>query len=173
MGATLRKIQLWLTSHIFVWQFTVVFAVLSLVLVGLTALGLSFYLTHAIKDNEIDHATEQAEERATAVIMPHLSPGQATIPLTGEQYSEFDSYVQVGLISADTIRVRLWGQDGTLLYSSDSPERIGEDFPVEQHLAAVFGGSTSSQVADNPSALEGPVRPGDTSSVCPHRLSYR
>jgi len=157
MGATLRKIQLWLTSHIFVWQFTVVFAVLSLVLVGLTALGLSFYLTHAIKDNEIDHATEQAEERATAVIMPHLSPGQATIPLTGEQYSEFDSYVQVGLISADTIRVRLWGQDGTLLYSSDSPERIGEDFPVEQHLAAVFGGSTSSQVADNPSALEEPV----------------
>ncbi len=157
LGARLRKIQLWLTGYVFVWQFTVVFAVLSLLLVGLTALGLSFYLSNTIKDSEIDNVAEQAEERATTLITTRLSPEQATAPLTGEQYSEFDSYVQNGLISADTIRVRLWGQDGTLLYSSDSPERIGEDFPLEQRLEAVFSGRTSSQVANNPSDLEGPV----------------
>jgi putative nucleotidyltransferase with HDIG domain len=162
--AGLRKIQLWLTGYVFIWQFTLVFAVLSLLLVGLTGLGLSFYLAQTIKDSEIDHAAEQAEERATPLIMAHLSPGQATAPLTGEQYSEFDSVVQDDIISADTIRVRLWGQDGTLLYSSDSPGRVGEDFPVERRLEAAFNGSTSSQVADNPGDLGGPVGI-DSSSV--------
>ena len=47
LGAGPKSIWQWLTSHAFVWQFTlqftVVFALLSLVLVSLTGLGLSSY----------------------------------------------------------------------------------------------------------------------------------
>jgi len=141
----------------FTLQFTLVFALISLLLVGLTGFGLSLYLAHSIKGGEIDDAAEQAQENVSRLIMTHLSPGQAMTPLTGEQYTEFDSFVQSEIISADTIRVRLWGQDGVLVYSSDSPGQIGENFPLDQRLAAAFSGSTASQVADSPDDLGGPA----------------
>ena len=141
----------------FTLQFTLVFALLSLALVGVTGFGLSLYLAHSIKESEIDDAVEQAEEYVSRPIMAHLSPGQAMTPLTGEEYADFDTFVQGEIISADTTRVGLWSQDGTLLYSSDSPEQIGQDFPLDQRLAAAFSGSIASQVADSPDDLGGPA----------------
>lgn len=150
----------WLTDHAFACQFTLqftlAFALLSLVLVALTGFGLSRYLAHSTKESEIDDAVEHAREHVSEPIMTHLSPAQTMTPLTGEEYTEFDSFVQGGIISADTIRVRLWGQDGTLLYSSDSPGQIGQDFALDQGLAAALGGTTTSQVADNANDLGGP-----------------
>jgi len=161
VGAGIRGVWRWLTGYAFAWQFTLqftlVFALLSLVLVSLTGLGLSTYLANSIKDGEIDDAVEQAEERVSRLVMPRLSPGQAMTPLTGEQYVEFDSFVQSEIVSADTIRVRLWGQDGILLYSSDSPGQIGQNFPLDQRLAAALSGSTASQVAGSPDDLGGPA----------------
>jgi len=160
-GAGLKRIWRWLTDHAFTWQFTLqftlVFALVSLVLVGLTGFGLSRYLAHSTKESEIDDAVEQAQEHVSRLITTRLSPAQTMAPLAGEDYTEFDSFVQGGIISADTIRVRLWGQNGTLLYSSDTPGQIGQDFPLDQRLAAAFGGTTVSQVADSPSDLGGPA----------------
>jgi len=161
LGAGLKSIWRRLTSYAFMWQFTLqftlVFALLSLLLVGLTGFGLSLYLAHSIKEGEIDDAVEQTEESVSRLIMTHLSLDQATTPLAGEQYAEFDSFVQGEIISADTIRVRIWGQDGILLYSSDSPDQIGQDFPLDQRLTAAFSGSTASQVADSPDDLGAPA----------------
>ncbi|UCH85961.1 MAG: HD-GYP domain-containing protein [Dehalococcoidia bacterium] len=167
LGAGSKSIWQWLTSHAFVWQFTLqftlVFALLSVVLVSLTGFGLSSYLAGSIKDSEIDDAAEQAEEHVSRLVMVHLSPGQAVTPLIGEQYAAFDSFVQTEIISADTTRVRLWGQDGTLLYSSDSPGQIGQNFSPSQKLATAFSGSTASQVADSPDDLGGPASVGSGS----------
>jgi HD-GYP domain-containing protein (c-di-GMP phosphodiesterase class II) len=160
-GAGLKSVWRWLTGHAFTWQFTLqftlVFGLLSLLLVGLTGFGLSLYLARSIKESEIDDAAEQAQEHVSRLIMTHLSPGQAMTPLMGEQYFEFDSFVQNQIISPDTIRVRLWSQDGTLLYSSASPGEIGRDFPLHQRLEAAFRGSTAHQVADSPGDLGGPA----------------
>jgi hypothetical protein len=162
-----KGIWQWLTGHAFAWQFTLqftlVFALLSLVLVSLTGFGLSRYLADSIKGSEIDDAVEQVEENVPRIIMVHLSSGQAVTPLMGEQYAEFDTFVQSQVVSADTVRVRLWGQDGTLLYSSDSPEQIGQDFPLDQRRAAAFSGSTVSQVAGSPDDLGGPASVGSGS----------
>jgi hypothetical protein len=153
----LRTIWQWLTGRAFIWQFTVVFALFSLVLVGFTGLVLSLYLAYSVKDGEIDDAVEQAREQVSRLVTAHLSPEQAAAPLTGEQYAGFDSFVRSDIISANTIRVRLWGQDGTLLYSSDSPGQIGQSFPLDQRRADAFSGNTASQVADNPNDLGGPA----------------
>jgi len=156
-AAGLRAIWRWLTGYAFIWQFTLVFAVFSLVLVGLTGFCLSRYLAYSVEDSEIDDAVEQAQGQVSRLIITHLSPGQVMAPLTGEQYAEIDSFVQTEIISANTIRLRLWGQDGTLLYSSDSPGQIGQSFPLDHRLADAFSGSTASQVADNPDDLGGPA----------------
>jgi len=155
--AGLRTIWQWLTGRAFIWQFTVVFALFSLVLVGLTGFFLSLYLTYSVKESEIDDAAKQAREQVSRLIMTHLSPGQAMAPLTGEQYAGFDSFVQSEIISDNTIQVRLWGQDGTLLYSSDSPGQIGQSFPLNRRLADAFSGSTASQVTAKPNDLGGPA----------------
>jgi len=166
-GAGPKSVWRWLTDRAFVWQFTLqftlVFALLSVVLVSLTGLGLSTYLANSIKDGEIDDAAQQAEEHVSRLVMAHLSPEQAVTPLTGGQYVEFDSFVQSEIVSADTIRVRLWGQDGILLYSSDSPGQIGQNFSLDQRLAAAFSGSAASQVADSPDDLGGPASVGSGS----------
>jgi HD-GYP domain-containing protein (c-di-GMP phosphodiesterase class II) len=158
-GAGLTAVWRWLRRYAFTWQFTrqftLVFALVSLVLVSLTGFGLSRYLGHSIRENEIDDAVEHAQKYVSRLITTHLSPGGAMTPLTGEEYAEFDSFVRSQVISADTIRVRLWGQNGTLLYSSDSPGQIGQDFPLDQRLAAAFSGSTASQVADSTDDLGG------------------
>jgi HD-GYP domain-containing protein (c-di-GMP phosphodiesterase class II) len=155
--AGLRTIWQWLTGRAFIWQFTLVFAVFSLVLVGFTGLFLSIYLGYSVKEGEIDDAAAQARQQVSRLIVAHLSPGQAMAPLTGEQYAGFDGFVQSEIISDNTVRVRLWGQDGTLLYSSDSPGQIGQSFPLDRRLADAFSGSTASQVADKPDDLGGPA----------------
>ncbi|MGQ9572745.1 MAG: HD-GYP domain-containing protein [Dehalococcoidia bacterium] len=156
-AAGLRRLWRWLTERLFVWQFTLqftlVFAVLSLVLVLVTGFGLSRYLAHSIEDGEIDDAVEQAQKHVPRLVMAHLTPTQVAMPLTGEQYRQFDSFVQNEIISADTIRLRLWSQDGTLLYSSDGSGQIGQGFAPDRRLAAVFGGSIASQVSDNANDL--------------------
>ena len=166
-GAGIRGVWRWVTGYAFTWQFTVqftlVFALFSLVLVSLTGFGLSSYLASSTKESEIDDAAEQVEGHVSGLIMVHLSPEQAITPLTGEQYAEFDSFVQSEIISANTIRLRLWSQDGTLLYSSDSPGQIGQSFPLDQRLAAAFSGSAASQVADSPDDLGGPASVGSGS----------
>jgi HD-GYP domain-containing protein (c-di-GMP phosphodiesterase class II) len=166
-GAGIRGVWRWVTGYAFTWQFTVqftlVFALFSLVLVSLTGFGLSSYLAGSTKESEIDDAAEQVEGHVSGLIMVHLSPEQAITPLTGEQYAGFDSFVQSEIISADTTRVRLWSQDGTLLYSSDSPGQIGQNFPLDQRLAAAFSGSAASQVADSPDDLGGPASVGSGS----------
>jgi putative nucleotidyltransferase with HDIG domain len=144
----------------FTLQFTLVFALLSLVLVGLTGSGLSLYLAHSIKDGEIDDAADHAQGHVSRLVMTHLSLAQAMTPLTGEQYAEFDSFVQAEIISADTLGVSMWSQDGTLLYSSASPDQIGQSFPLDERLAAAFRGGTASRVADSPGDLGGLVSAG-------------
>jgi HD-GYP domain-containing protein (c-di-GMP phosphodiesterase class II) len=144
----------------FTLQFTLVFALLSLVLVGLTGSGLSLYLAHSIKEGEIDDAADRARDHVSRLVMTHLSPAQAMTPLTGEQYAEFDSFVQAEIISAETLGVSMWGQDGTLLYSSAGSDQIGQSFPLDERLAAAFRGGTASQVADRPDDLAGPVSAG-------------
>jgi HD-GYP domain-containing protein (c-di-GMP phosphodiesterase class II) len=161
VGTGIRGVWRWVTGYAFAWQFTLqftlVFALISLVLVSLTGLGLSSYLGGSIKEGEIDDAAEHAGEQVSRLVMTRLSPGQAITPLTGEQYAEFDTFVQSEIVSADTVRVRLWNQDGTLLYSSDSPGQIGQDFALDQRLAAAFSGSIASQVAGSPDDLGGPA----------------
>jgi hypothetical protein len=167
VGTGIRGVWRWVAGYAFAWQFTLqfilVFALLSLVLVSLTGLGLSHYLADSIKESEIDDAAGHAGENVSRLVMTRLSPGQAITPLTGEQYAEFDTFVQNEIVSADTVRVRLWGQDGTLLYSSDSPEQIGQDFALDQKLAAAFSGGTVSQVVGSPDDLGGPASVGSGS----------
>lgn len=68
------------------------------------------------------------------------------------QMTELDAEVRLRLLGGETVRVKLWGVDGEILYS-DATELIGRHFEVEETVAAAFAG-ISSTVIDETSEPE-------------------
>jgi len=58
-----------------------------------------------------------------------------------------DDEVRFRLIGGDTVRVKLWGTDGTIRYS-DAPELIGQSFTLTEPAVEAMRGETSFTVSD-------------------------
>lgn len=146
MGASLGSLWQRLTGYAQFWQFTVLFAVVSLILVSVTGFGLSRYLAHDVRSGEIDSAAKDAQGRVASLITSQLSPEQLSGPLSEAEYAALDEFVQDEVISGDTIRVHIWGQDGMLLYSSEEASGIGQVSPPGGDLADALGGDVGAGV---------------------------
>jgi hypothetical protein len=146
VGASLGSLWQRLTGYAQFWQFTVLFAVVSLILVSVTGFGLSRYLAHDVRSGEIDSAAKDAQGRVASLITSQLSPEQLSGPLSEAEYAALDEFVQDEVISGDTIRVHIWGQDGMLLYSSEEASGIGQVSPPGGDLADALGGDVGAGV---------------------------
>ena len=143
-------LNLWrrLAAYGFAWQFAVVFAVVSFFVIGLTAFGLSYFLTESIKDSEIDDAVVEVREHVGTPVAGHLADLESLTPMTGNQYDQFDAFVQEDIISSGRSRLSLWRWDGVLLYSSDSSTQIGQEFLASNEFEAARQGRAVSRVDD-------------------------
>lgn len=79
----------------------------------------------------VNGAAKTADVLADVVVQPNVTDQL----LTGdpESVAAFDDLVKERILTedGDVVRVKLWGKDGTILYS-DQPELIGETFPLEE-----------------------------------------
>jgi len=143
-------LKLWrrLAAYGFVWQFAVVFAVVSFFVIGITAFGLSYFLTESIKDGEIDDAVVEVRDHVGTPVADHLADLESLTPMTGYQYNQFDAFVEEDIISGGRSRLRLWRWDGLLLYSSDSSAQIGQEFLASKEFEAARQGHAVSRVDD-------------------------
>ncbi|MFV2039402.1 MAG: hypothetical protein ACC660_04090, partial [Acidimicrobiales bacterium] len=66
-------------------------------------------------------------------------------------YEEFNSAVRLRLLGGETVRVKVWAPDGTVVYS-DAPSLVGKRFELGPDAQAAFGGEPSYERAD----LDGP-----------------
>lgn len=73
-----------------------------------------------------------------------LRPGTA-------EFREFDTAVSRRLLGGETVRVKVWTPDGTVVYS-DVPQLIGQTFDAAPDRLAAFNGEFSHDTAD----LDGP-----------------
>ncbi len=142
----LRSPWRWLTGYPQFLQFTVLFAVASLMLVGMTGFGLSRYLADSVRRGEIDDAADDLQSRVASLVTSRLSPEQSMIPLSGAEYTSFDEYVQEEIIRGDILRVDIWSTEGTLLYSSEEPSQIGQVSLTTGDLADALSGNVSASV---------------------------
>ena len=60
-----------------------------------------------------------------------------------EELSRLDDAVRLTLLGGDTVRVKVWDQDGTIVYSDATP-LIGQSFPPSAHRTAALAGDPSS-----------------------------
>jgi signal transduction histidine kinase len=71
-------------------------------------------------------------------------------PANARELAALDRLTRNTILRGDYVSVKLWGADGTVLYSDDS-SLIGEQFPVEGGLATALSGATA---ADDVSKLD-------------------
>ncbi len=104
--------------------------------------ALGFAITRAARDHLLDARAELLES-VTEELVP-LAP-QPTEP--GAIPAAFDDEVRLRLLGGETVRVKLWLPDGTVVYS-DSPELVGRSFPLSGAALSALRGETSHLISD-------------------------
>lgn len=125
------------------------FALTSLLVFTLIGLAISYLRTRDVRARAESSATALAVVVAQDVVTPALQrdPGLLSGPMTGAGYRRVDDIVQriVGK-GEDIKRVKIWGTDGTVLYSND-PAEIGVH-SNEDDLGEAIEGGTESDIDD-------------------------
>lgn len=116
-------------------------------LVLLALIGSVMLSRTAVRDQE-----QAAQARAVAyvhdVLFDALTPHLVGEPILGPNYREIIISVQAGILSDDRVaRIRIWKTDGTLVFSSDQRDRIGEFVAQDSpQIGSAADGSTVSLV---------------------------
>lgn len=68
-------------------------------------------------------------------------------PATLEEFARFDAEVRRTVLGSDTVRVKLWNSEGTIVYS-DADELIGRTFELSAAARQAFSGDTGTTISD-------------------------
>jgi signal transduction histidine kinase len=106
------------------------------------AVVLGFLIPARVEDHLIRARIDALEGMTQELIDMGLLPldGQAEA-----QFADFDETVRHRLLGGESVRVKLWAPDDTVIYS-DAPELIGTRFAMSEERLAAFAGETSTGV---------------------------
>ncbi|GBE25805.1 sensor histidine kinase LiaS [bacterium BMS3Bbin02] len=91
-------------------------------------------------DAEVRKQTRIVGDMVDAQIIPLEPP-------TPEALAILDNAVRLNLLGSDTLRVKLWLPDGTIIYS-DEPALIGKRFGLSEDRIAAFNGHARVEIPD-------------------------
>ena len=113
-----------------------------LLLLGGVAYAANLYFASELERG----ATRDARKLAIDVIQPLLSPADASAPIRGARYGQILASLEQNVLAGPINRVRLWGADGTILFSDD-PALVGDrEADMRDDIHAVTAGVSESQV---------------------------
>src|SRR5262249_2513536 len=118
----------------------------SFVLMAAIAAALAYGIQSRLEQNALRQAGETAAEQVTTVLDPNLQPSDLTSPLTPARYAQLDQLIRSELIHNHIVRVKVWGRDGTVIYSDQSSE-VGQKFAIEDELDEALDGSIGTDVS--------------------------
>ena len=98
----------------------------ALVLVAVTVGG-TLAARRLAEREAVNDAANTADVLADVVVQPSLT--DRLLAGDPKAVAKFDNLVNERILGDGVVRVKLWGKDGTILYS-DQPELIGEKFPL-------------------------------------------
>jgi len=90
-----------------------------------------------------------ARAQILANVIGEIESQHPGLPSGPEQpsYQAFDADVRLRLIGGDTLRVKLWAPDGTIVYSDD-PGLVGSTFEVSPPALSALRGEPASNISD-------------------------
>lgn len=121
------------------------FSVISFVTMFAIGTVLSIVLTNNIRSKALEALTNEAVGASSGRLLNAITPEDLKTPMTGERYDEFHRFVQQSIVSDRTARVKLWGTDGTVIYSND-PAGVGERFPEKPNFLMALQGKNSIEI---------------------------
>ena len=117
-------------------------AVVGTVLALVVTVVLGFSITRSARGHLLD---------ARAAMVAASVESLPSFPTDGEkspaEYSEFDAAVRVSVLGGETVRVKVWSDDGVIVYS-DAPELIGRQFDLPEHAALAFAADEEAHISD-------------------------
>ncbi|HEY2803462.1 MAG TPA: histidine kinase dimerization/phospho-acceptor domain-containing protein, partial [Actinomycetota bacterium] len=125
------------------------FALASLAAFVVIGAAVTFAMVRVVRERAEANAGFHASYVVNAVLAPSLHGVSLDRPLTGAELQRVDEVVHGRILSdGQTVRVKLWAPDGTILYSDDR-SLVGRTFPEEGgELADVLDGRVENGVSD-------------------------
>jgi two-component system NarL family sensor kinase len=68
-------------------------------------------------------------------------------PPGAAQLAALDAAVRIHILGGETVRVKVWSPDGTVVYS-DLRELVGQKFELSEHAEIAFAGGMGTQISD-------------------------
>jgi signal transduction histidine kinase len=118
-----------------------------LALIGIVvALVLTVVLGFSITSSAEDHLLEA---RAAMIhnLVTQIPPLPVDRPPTDAELAAYDVAIRTAILGGETVRVKLWAPDGTIIYS-DAGELIDERFRLSPPAVKAFGGATGTLISD-------------------------
>jgi HD-GYP domain-containing protein (c-di-GMP phosphodiesterase class II) len=160
-----------LRRRTFFLEFTIIFGVVSLLLIVFTGLVLGSYLANDMRRKETDDVVAEVTRETSAAVVLSLQGQDLSAPLEGQTLEEFDTLIRESVLSPRTVRVTLWNNDQTIIYSS-YPAITGSTLALAEPLQEALAGDTTAFVNRPNGDVEGAVTASPVMQVyAPLRLS--
>ncbi len=120
---------------------TRLFAVLSLIVVGLITAALSFGISYYLRKDLLDHEWGITRDFIQTEAEFHLTPSDFddSSSLTAQEH--FRIFYQQTVMMPEIVRVKIWDRTGMVIWS-DEKRLIGQRFPHNAHFASAIAGRT-------------------------------
>lgn len=89
---------------------------------------------------------EQSLSLANGPLLRFFSPDDFGGTLSDARYMEIDTYVRTSIASPLTARIKVWDDQGRVVYSTDKSQ-VGQQFEVKEQLAAALAGGVGRKLS--------------------------
>ena len=114
-------------------------AVFGVALSMIMAVALGFIIPGLVRADLVDGRSSSLASVVGDLVQKELLTSSNP---SDEELSRLDDAVRLTLLGGDTVRVKVWDHDGTIIYS-DATALIGESFPPSVHRTAALAGDPS------------------------------
>src|SRR5919202_982005 len=123
------------------------FLLASLLIFVANGLLLAWWVGRQIQANVVHHAGASAALFVESLVSPALQPLMRTARLDAAQITLLDQLLAHQPLSDQIVAIKIWGRDGTILYS---PNRvlIGRHFDPDEELADALTGRVTADISN-------------------------
>ena len=116
--------------------------VIGLALALVVTVVLGFSITRTARGHLLDARASMVE--AAVGRLPFFGVDD---PPSAAEFAALDAAVRIQILGGETVRVKVWTSDGTIVYS-DFQQLIGERFELSEPARTAFAGGTGTQISD-------------------------
>ena len=129
------------------------FSVTAFIVLVVMGFILVVFLSAAVRSHAVESLANQAVVDSRSQLLSVIVPSDLVLPMTGERYDAFHKYVEESIATGGTAEIKLWGKDGTIIYSNNK-SMVGLKFPGNDLFQKALRGETVSEIP-TPEDLKG------------------